>query len=233
MRISRALVRSLRMHHYILTRFSVVGGGKLHEYFGVKSRRNNNMAKFLFDQERMEKKFHVFHNVTLPSIKKQTDTNFTWLIYSSDKLPQEYKDRLLQYRNDKIHIIFVKNFKEMYSDSRKQLEGKKNYSTTRLDDDDGLHPKFLESLNKYDSNPQHIISFPRGQKIKRVKDKYVIKGDVNYKKIATGLSAIDMNIFSTGNHLKVDDKYPVIYDSLKDAYIVFCAPFAKSTRRKC
>jgi len=191
------------------------------------------MAKFLFDPERMEKKFHVFHNVTLPSIKKQTDTNFTWLIYSSDKLPQEYKDRLLQYRNDKIHIIFVKNFKEMYSDSRKQLEGKKNYSTTRLDDDDGLHPKFLESLNKYDSNPQHIISFPRGQKIKRVKDKYVIKGDVNYKKIATGLSAIDMNIFSAGNHMKVDDKYPVIYDSLKDAYLVYCAPFAKNTRRKC
>ena len=191
------------------------------------------MAKFLFNPSRMEEKFHVFESITIPSIEKQTDKNFTWLIYSSDSLPNEYKDRLLEHKNAKTHIIFVKNFRGMYSDIKKHLQGKENYSTTRLDDDDGLNPKFLKALNKYEANEQHIISFPHGKKIKRVKDDYIVKGKVNYKKIATGLSAINMNIFSTGNHTKVNKKYPLIYDSLKDAYSVFCAPFAKNTRRKC
>jgi hypothetical protein len=222
------------MHHYIVTRFSVLDGkANINPYFGVKTRKNSNMAKFLFTSKRMEEKFHIFDAITVPSIKEQTDTNFTWLIYSSTSLPEEYKKRLLEYKDSNIHIKFVKNFGEMYSDMRKQLKGKKNYSTTRLDDDDGLSPHFLETLNKYESNENHIISFPHGKKIKRVKNAYVTKGEVNYKKIATGLSAIDMNIFSMGNHLEVNGKNPIIYDSLKDAYSVFCAPFAKNTRRKC
>jgi hypothetical protein len=191
------------------------------------------MAKFLFNPSRMEEKFHIFETITIPSIKKQTDKNFTWLIYSSESLPKEYKDRLLEHKNAKTHIIFVKNFTAMYSDIKKHLQGKENYSTTRLDDDDGLNPKFLETLNKYQANEQHIISFPHGKKIKRVKDDYIVKGKVNYKKIATGLSAINMDIFSARDHTKVNKKHPVIYDSLKDAYTVFCARFARNTRRKC
>ena len=222
------------MHHYILTRFSILDGkSSINPYFGVKTRKNSNMAKFLFNSSRMEEKFHIFETITIPSIKKQTDKNFTWLIYSSESLPKEYKDRLLEHKNAKTHIIFVKNFTAMDSHIEKYLQGKKNYSTTRLDDDDGLNPKFLETLNKYEANEQHIVSFPHGKKIKRVKDDYVVKGKVNYKKIATGLSAIDMDIFSAKEHTKVNNKHPIIYDSLKDAYTVFCAPFAKNTRRKC
>lgn len=222
------------MHHYIFTRFSVLDGkSPVNPYFGVKTRKNSNMAKFLFSSTRMEEKFHVFDAITVPSIKEQTDKHFTWIIYSSKSLPKEYKERLLKYKDSNIHIKFVKNFGEMYSNIRKQLEGKKNYSTTRIDDDDGLSPQFLKSLNKYEANKEHIISFPNGIKVKRVKDDYIVKGNINYKKIAAGLSAIDMNIFNIGNHLKVDDKYPIIYDPLKEAYTSFCAPFAKNTRRKC
>ena len=222
------------MHHYIFTRFSVLDGkSTINKYFGIKTRKNTNMAKFLFNPKRMEEKFHIFDAITVPSMKKQTDTNFTWLIYSSSSLPEEYKERLLEYKDSNIHIKFVKNFEEMNADIIQQLDGKKNDSTTRLDDDDGMSPDFLKTLNKYESNENHIISFPHGKKIKRVKNAYVTKGNVNYKKIATGLSAINTNVFSMGNHRKVNKKNPIIYDSLKDAYTVFCAPFARNTRRKC
>lgn len=222
------------MHHYIFTRFSVLDGkSTINKYFGIKTRKNSNMAKFLFNSKRMEEKFHIFDAITVPSIKSQTDKNFTWLIYSSKILPEEYKERLLKYKGTNIHIIFVKNFKEMNSDIANRLDGKKNYSTTRLDDDDGLSPHFLEALNKYKENTQHVISFPHGKKVKRVKDDYINKGEVSYKKIATGLSAIDTNVFSMKNHLKVNEKNPIIYDYMKDAYTVFCAPFAGSQWRKC
>jgi hypothetical protein len=40
-----------------------------------------------------------------------------------------------------------------------------------------------------------------------------------------------MNIYSCGDHTKVDKKYKVIYDKTKHMYRVLCSPYCDSSRK--
>ena len=45
----------------------------------------------LFDKKRLDHKLEVFQNITLSSIVEQTCDNWKWLIYTSDRMPYQYK----------------------------------------------------------------------------------------------------------------------------------------------
>ena len=100
------------MHHYIITRFSVLDKkSSINPYFTRKAK--TNIETYLFNDDRLKEKFFIFNHVTYPSIINQTTNNYTWLIYSSSFLPEKYKKMLMEINGGKIKVIFVDNFKEM------------------------------------------------------------------------------------------------------------------------
>lgn len=163
---------------------------------------------------------------------KQTHQNFTWLIYSSNYMPEKYKQRLLRLKNNNIEIKFVENLKEMMDDIDSHIKTKKAFSTIRLDDDDGIHPDFLKTVETHKANHGKIISFIKGKVIKRNGKEFIPNRRITYKKTAAGMTGINFNIYKAGNHVKVNDKHPIIYDTLEDAYTISCSDLG-NTRRTC
>lgn len=209
------------LHHYIITRFSILDT-KTKVFRLTQKRSSNNIKHALFDQARLNTKFTLFDKLTYPSIKNQSYKNYTWLIYASPYLPNNYKQKLEKYQNSRIKVIYVKNFKEMNENIEGQIKHD-DFSTIRLDDDDGLNPEFLEMLNKYKSEKGTIISAPHGRWIHIQNGEIKLRGRINSKHIALGLTGIGFNIYTSGNHTRVHEKHRVIYDDLPEAFFRSCS----------
>jgi hypothetical protein len=210
--------------HYIFTRFSI-----LDEVCGVF---RNSSKDYLFSQDRLNFKFIVFDKMTYLSIINQTYNNYEWIIFASNYLSNFYKNKLEKYKTNNIHILYVDNIKEMKNKTKHILQDKNNYTSIRLDDDDGLCPEFLENINKYSDQKNKIISFPNGIRYTLDSNSNIIFGSkINKQKNAMGLCAVEFNIFSAGNHLKVDKKYEIIYNNTADSYFLCCSEFCDTKRK--
>lgn len=212
------------MHHYIITRFSILNPTP-------KGFSRIVTSEILFNKERLDFKFKVFDMMTYPSIKNQTCQNYTWLIFTSPELPEEYSKKIDSYSDSNIQIIRVNSFNDMRDYLKKLLKDKKNYSTIRLDDDDGLCSDFLLKLNKYENDTDKIVSFPYGRNFSLKDDKIVYGQYVSKKNIAIGLAAIGFSIYSAGDHTKINEKYEVIYDDTPNSYFLCCSEFCDTGRK--
>jgi len=224
----------VKPYHYIITRFSILDIKNKGRFKSTETKENSSIKDYVFNPKRLSTKFNAFERMTIPSIKNQTYPRYTWLVYTSDQLPAAYKERLEKQRTDKLKIIYVRNFDEMNSDLNKRLKGKKNYTTLRLDDDDGLCKTFLDVINTFASNPKNkgkIISIPRGRIYTIRNNKIIYGSDVNSRRIALGLTAVGFNIMNAGNHTKVHHKYKMIYPRMENAYSLF-ASNQTATKRK-
>lgn len=207
-------------HHYIITRFSILDTKT--KAFRLTQKRSSNIKHALFDKVRLNTKFTLFDKLTYPSIRNQSYKSYTWLIYASPYLPNNYKQKLEKYQNSHIKVIYVKNFKEMNENIEGQIKHD-DFSTIRLDDDDGLNPDFLEMLNKYKSEKGAIVSAPHGRWIRIQNGEFKIRGRINSKHMAQGLAGIGFNIYTAGNHTRVHEKHRVIYDDLPEAFFRSCS----------
>lgn len=213
------------MKHYIITRFSILDSP-------TKQGFRNNSEDHLFSKNRLDFKFFVFDKITYNSVTNQTYTNYKWLIYASNYLPKIYKEKLNKYKDTNINIIYVNNFKDMKTSKEKFLKNQNNYSTIRLDDDDGISYNFLELVNKYSDQKYKIISFPNG--IRYTIDKYnniVFGSKINFPKIALGLTAIGFDIYMVGSHMNIDKKYEIIYNNTENIYCLCCSEFCDTKRK--
>jgi hypothetical protein len=222
------------MLSYILTRFSIFD----YNFKGYEITRNNSKEEYydlLFSPKRLNYKFNFFEKTTLPSILNQTNKSYIWNIYTSEYLPEEYKNKLIELTSPykEINVYYVESFKCFYKSITNIIKNAKvKYCTIRLDDDDGLSDNFIENLQKYKTIDKVIISHPNGTMV-TIKDDKVISGKkVSRLNNAQGLCAIGMNIYSCGNHTKVVEKYRVIYDNNPDMYLVNCDEEYTDTKRK-
>ena len=78
------------MHVIGLCRFSYVGHG------GYRAMHNTlqERAAYLYAPERLEERFRLFESLALPSVRGQTDPDFTFLIVISDTFPAQHLARL-------------------------------------------------------------------------------------------------------------------------------------------
>jgi hypothetical protein len=218
-------------HNYIVTRFSIYDKDlKL-----SRLQYRPKYKEFFFSNKRLDFKFFVFEKITLNHVVKQTNQNFTWLIYTSNELPDKYKKKLINMtkKYPQIKINYVNSFSEFSSNLKLFFKNKENYFSIRLDDDDGLRLNFLQNLQKYKSHKNCIISTPRGIQFTIGKNNKIILGkEKNIKLIALGLAANNMDLYNCGDHTKLDKKFKVIYDNMPKAYLLCCSPeFCFSKRR--
>jgi len=222
------------MLSYILTRFSIFD----YNFKGYEMTRNNTKEEYydlLFSPKRLNYKFNFFEKTTLPSILNQTNKSYIWNIYTSEYLPEEYKNKLIELTSPykEINVYYVESFKCFYKSITNIIKNTNfKYCTIRLDDDDGLSDNFIENLQKYKNRDKVIISHPNGTMVTIKCDKVISGKKVSRLNNAQGLCAIGMNIYSCGNHTKVAEKYRVIYDNTPDMYLVNCDEEYSDTKRK-
>lgn len=212
---------------HIITRFSILDYD-FKGYILTKKLDKDTYYKKLFSSERLDYKFKSFEMITLPSILNQTNQNYIWHIYTSEYLPDVYKEKLMNLTNQhkSICVYYIKSHKEF-----NKIKFDSDYCTMRLDDDDGLSSNFIENLQKYKNKINTIISHPNGKSVTIQNDKVIIGKKIQYKLVALGLCAIGMNIYHCGAHTKVAEKHNVIYDDAPDMYLINASIHCDSSRK--
>lgn len=230
----------MKQHIFVMIRYSVLTSSRRSWVIG----RDNEFDEYkanLFSDERLSLHQDLFEKVTLPSLLQLDNQNSTILIYTSNELPEEYLNKL------KLMISPYPNFKIVFAPKEKSLDISFNeslfkeltdlnddvcYATVRLDDDDALADNYGTELIKYvlPSLNMHAVSFPLGYLAVYEGSKYVKFVYNKQPKIALGLAYIAFfakngplpklaSVYALGNHNKVDDKVPLITNSLVPMYI--------------
>ncbi len=107
---------------------------------------------YLYDPVRMEERFRTLETITLPSIRAQTDRDFTFLIVSGHAMPGHYKRRLAQLVADIPQAVL-----HYYSPMKHRIIMRKAINAVRrfddqpclqfrLDDDDAVGVDFIARL---------------------------------------------------------------------------------------
>lgn len=125
----------------------------------------------LWNAERMAVRFHLFEKVLLPSIRHQTDPDFTLLVICSELMPSAYHDRLEAAVEDVPQVRLLRTAQTNISLALKpvMLEANNDRRDSaihfRVDDDDALGVSYIARLRRVASMglpPYTLITFPTG-----------------------------------------------------------------------
>lgn len=156
-----------------ICRFSMLGRGDWKAY---RNRTDDELesiyeekAKELFAPERLEARLETFEHLTLASMRGQGDPNFTFLVVSSDRMPQKYRDRLsaLCASVPQVVLRFVPpmHISQVVRDYFVETEtDMADVMQFRLDDDDCLSRDYIRRLRRHGAgmwrNAHFAVSFP-------------------------------------------------------------------------
>lgn len=155
-----------------LCRFSYPAQGG----FQVGHGSDADRQAYLWSPERMEERFATFEAFTLPSIKAQTDPNFTFLIVIGDEMPATFCDRLTGLLEGFPQAIVQRHPPGPHRDVMKTAINSVRQVPAvpglqfRLDDDDAVSVRYVERLREVaqDNRPllrqnRHVaIDFTQG-----------------------------------------------------------------------
>ncbi len=111
-------------------------------------------AAFLYDPERMEERFALFQNFTLPSLKAQTDRDFTLAIVVGDAMPTGLLARLQALVQDMPQAVIVSRppgrHRQVMREVINQLREDRRLPSLqfRMDDDDAVAVTFVQRLRE-------------------------------------------------------------------------------------
>jgi hypothetical protein len=102
----------------------------------------------VFSHARMSRKLWSFAHVLLPSLASQTSSAFELYVFYSKYTPGNwtavFEAIVASYAF--AHLVPIQNFKEAWTSLQSRCIPDVPFITTRLDDDDGLAPTFVERL---------------------------------------------------------------------------------------
>lgn len=125
----------------------------------------------LWNPERMAVRFHLFENIMLPSIRSQTDQDFTLVVLVSNELPDVFHDTLQRMvaGMPNVEILATSEteigaaLKQKIQESVDQVGRSIHF---RADDDDAMCSTYVERLrrvvDRHDFEEGTAISFQRG-----------------------------------------------------------------------
>lgn len=126
------------MEFFLITRFNVLTGyttGSIH-----------------LDETWLRGRLRLFEKQCAPSVKNQTDQEFTWLIFIDQESPEFLKTELLEIA-PKARLVPVSGVFDdsvmvrIFQEIKPGLKGK-FISTTRLDSDDSISTNFMEHVKR-------------------------------------------------------------------------------------
>jgi hypothetical protein len=186
---------------------------------------NQKGSAFLYSDGRMAHKFHCFKHLTLPTVKAAMDKvdNAEWWIYVSPSkyFPKKHLDDLLDVTKDDDRIKLIefdfssREYRNFGEHARKELESrdiKTRFSTTRIDDDDGIYADLLtevETTANVVEEPFVYVS-TWGVKCDVLEDGTLKEGRLweHPSQHAVGLVAVDRLVMSLGNHGQIKQNWP-------------------------
>lgn len=209
-----------------LTRFSIPDSFSYH-YKSFRLSRDKTEVQYkkeLFSKKRLDQKMIYFRSLTFPSITQQKNKNWKWYIFISFELPEEYileLEKLATPFSHKIIIHQVQDIIDFKKLSSKILEHiPKPYISSRIDDDDGICESFVERILYYLPMDNHVINFVNGKIsfYNQFKKNIEFGKSITYFNNSTGISLVNRNIFSLGNHIKIHERNNIIYNNQKDMF---------------
>lgn len=148
--------------HFILTRFNV------REPWTGKSRLLG------LDEGWLDRRFELFERVCLPSMARQTEKSFQWLIFLDEETPDRFVRRMdeLNSEHEFLIPIYCQDRREEFvlNEMEKRKSRGNTRIMTRLDNDDAMHPRMIEEthsmarkqMKSQDLEQGFFISFPFG-----------------------------------------------------------------------
>lgn len=230
----------MKRHIYVIIRYSVLTESKSAWLIGRDSEFEDYKNK-LFNVERLALHEKLFENITLPSLSHMNSDDTTILLFTSDELPVLYlnglKELVRPYDNIKViptsrKGILNNHIEEKLKKELANFDEDVCYATVRLDDDDAMSDMFYKKLFSY-VKPQfkgHAVTFPFGYAGVFDGTHYTGFYERKIPMTAQGLAFINVykkqedfprraSVFHLGNHVKVDEKVPLIMNPSKPMYI--------------
>lgn len=171
------MTKSPSYKHFILTHFNLKLFEEGERCFIVD--KNNKSTQ---QDEWMEERIRLFDKYCFPSVQKQSNKNFKWLILFDEDTPEKYKDIFKTYHNrcSNLEAIYLPpcSREELYKKVSPVLktflkEDNEYIITTNLDNDDTLNQDFVEKTQ------QQFISCPK-ETLYRFIYGYQYFEDINY-----------------------------------------------------
>ena len=137
-----------RMQVIGICRFSYPAEGgfqRLHESLEER-------CAYLYEDERLNKRFATLETVTLPSIRSQTDKDFSFFVFIGSSLPQASKDRIYAAVRDIPQVQIIEREPGPYRTEMQSIfDEVRNPDAEicaqfRLDDDDAVGVDFVKNL---------------------------------------------------------------------------------------
>jgi len=140
-----------RFIHLLLTRFSVkIAGGRCKE------------------RGWLEHRFELFERFCFPSLFTQSCQNFRWLVFLDSSLPPDLRLRMDEHARKfpRLLPVYVPEFFTQTIARRSVaplLQGHEYLITSRLDNDDGLATRFIETVQgRFEEQAFEFINLPHG-----------------------------------------------------------------------
>lgn len=129
--------------HFILTRFNV------RLVFDMSAR--DAPSGLGLDSGWLERRFALYERYCLPSVAAQTVRDFRWLVFMDEQTPSRYRDRMatLAAKHAFLVPVYCREFtagEVLRSIGEHQPAGTALRITSRLDNDDMLHPGYVERV---------------------------------------------------------------------------------------
>ncbi len=152
--------------HFILTRFNVLMKAAPAATAGAPRKG--------LDPEWLKRRFDLFERICLPSVDRQTEGDFQWLVFLDWATPVPFKEKMaaLAVHYDFLRPVYCSPFDEetaLTEIRRSEAPGSVRI-TTALDNDDALHPRMVAHVQELararlespDLKTGFYISFPLG-----------------------------------------------------------------------
>ena len=136
----------MKLKHLVLTRFNVAAPGR-EQSISLKPGW-------------LDGRFDLFEKYCLPSVKNQTNHNFTWVVFFDTATPSAYKqkiERLQRIYPFKAEFTALFEMDRIVPSFLSRDNGESWLLTTRLDSDDILSDDFVSNLQDIAAKPKRIV----------------------------------------------------------------------------
>ncbi|MFX0540744.1 putative rhamnosyl transferase [Roseovarius sp. S4756] len=120
--------------------------------FQIEHDTPETRAAFLYDPVRMDERFATFECMTLPSVRAQTDTDFTLAIVVGEAMPERLLARLLDLVQDMPQAVVIPRAPGRHRQVMREVINQVRRDSPlpslqfRMDDDDAVGVTFVERL---------------------------------------------------------------------------------------